>query len=173
MVLANSVCRELRLPSGFFDSWSERMRRLFSGVRSSCDMLARNSDLYFEVSASCAAFSSRACRASSTSRFFRSTSAFWWARSWAFSWSSWLVCPSSEASDCDWASSASVRMFASIVLMTIPILSTSRSRKALCVGLKRSNDASSITPLTSPSNSTGRMIRLAGVAPPSPELIRT
>ena len=25
---------------------------LFSGVRSSCDMLARNSDLYFEVSAS-------------------------------------------------------------------------------------------------------------------------
>ena len=46
----------------------ERISRLFSGVRSSCDMLARNSDLYFEVSASCLAFSSSACRACSTSR---------------------------------------------------------------------------------------------------------
>ena len=35
---------------------------LFSGVRNSCDMLARNSDLYFEVSASSLAFSSRARR---------------------------------------------------------------------------------------------------------------
>ena len=33
---------------------------LLSGVRSSCDMLARNSDLYLEVSASSAAFSSSA-----------------------------------------------------------------------------------------------------------------
>ena len=32
---------------------------LFSGVRNSCDMLARNSDLYFEVSASSLAFSSK------------------------------------------------------------------------------------------------------------------
>ena len=46
----------------------DRMSRLFSGVRSSCDMLARNSDLYLEVSASCVAFSSSACRACSTSR---------------------------------------------------------------------------------------------------------
>ena len=36
-------------------------------MRSSCDMLARNSDLYLEVSASCSAFSSSACRACSTS----------------------------------------------------------------------------------------------------------
>ena len=49
---------------------------LFSGVRSSCDMLARNSDLYFEVSASSVAFSSRARRACSISWFLRSTSAF-------------------------------------------------------------------------------------------------
>ena len=42
-------------------------------------MLARNSDLYFEVSASCLAFSSSACRACSTSWFLRSTSWFWWA----------------------------------------------------------------------------------------------
>ena len=48
----------------------------FSGVRSSCDMLARNSDLYFDVSASSAAFSSSARRACSTSLFLRSTSTF-------------------------------------------------------------------------------------------------
>ena len=69
IVLANSVCLGDRLPSGFSDSWSERMSRLLSGVRSSCDMLARNSDLYFEVSASCLAFSSSAWRACSTSVF--------------------------------------------------------------------------------------------------------
>jgi hypothetical protein len=39
-------------------------------------MFARNSDLYFEVSASCSAFSSSAWRACSTSRFLRSTSWF-------------------------------------------------------------------------------------------------
>ena len=33
---------------------------LLSGVRSSCDMLARNSDLYLDVKASSAAFSSNA-----------------------------------------------------------------------------------------------------------------
>ena len=60
MVLANSVCLQVRLPSGFFESWSDRMSRLLSGVRSSCDMFARNSDLYFEVKASCSAFSSSA-----------------------------------------------------------------------------------------------------------------
>lgn len=60
IVLANSVCLTVRLPSGFRESWSERIRRLLSGVRSSWDMFARNSDLYFEVRASCLAFSSRA-----------------------------------------------------------------------------------------------------------------
>jgi hypothetical protein len=49
---------------------------LLSGVRSSCDMLARNSDLYFEVSASSVAFSSSARRACSISWFLRSTSTF-------------------------------------------------------------------------------------------------
>ena len=44
---------------------------MLSGVRSSCDMLARNSLLYLEVSASCSAFSSSACLACSTSWFLR------------------------------------------------------------------------------------------------------
>ena len=48
--------------------------------------------MYLEVSASCLAFSSSACRACSTSWFLRSTSWFWWASSRAFSCSSWLVC---------------------------------------------------------------------------------
>ena len=49
---------------------------LFNGVRSSCDMFARNSDLYRDVSASSAAFSSTARRANSISLFLRSTSTF-------------------------------------------------------------------------------------------------
>ena len=42
------------VPFGFSASCWPRIRMLFSGVRSSCDMLARNSDLYLEVSASSA-----------------------------------------------------------------------------------------------------------------------
>ena len=57
---------------------------LLSGVRSSCDMLARNSDLYFEVSASSAALSSSARRACSISWFLRSTSTFCSASCCAF-----------------------------------------------------------------------------------------
>ena len=98
------------------------MSKLLSGVRNSCDMFARNSDLYFEVSASCSAFSSSAWRACSTSVFLRSTSAFCSASSLAFSCSSWLVfCNSScrlcnsLASDCDCLSRSSVRVLASIV----------------------------------------------------------
>src|SRR5580693_6092711 len=56
IVLANSVCFKVKLPSGFLLSWSERMSRLLSGVRSSWDMLAKNSDLYLDVRASCLVF---------------------------------------------------------------------------------------------------------------------
>ena len=45
IVRANSICRSVRLPSGLSPSSFARMRRELSGVRSSCDMLARNSDL--------------------------------------------------------------------------------------------------------------------------------
>ena len=95
-LLGASGCRR-----GSCDSWSDRMSRLLSGVRSSCDMLARNSDLYFEVRASCLAFSSSAWRACSTSWFLRSTSWFWWASSRAFSCSSWLVFCSSSCRLCN------------------------------------------------------------------------
>ena len=96
IVWANSTCLVVRFPSAFSVSISERISRLLSGVRSSCDMLARNSVLYLEVRASCSAFSSSACLACSISWFFRSTSVFWLASSWAFSSSSSLVCCSSS-----------------------------------------------------------------------------
>ena len=52
-------------------------------------------------------------------------------------------------------------MLASIVLSTMPIDSVSWSRNAWCVGLKRSNEASSSTPLTCPSKRTGSTMMFA------------
>ena len=96
MVRANSTCLAVRLPSGLSVSCWPRIRMLLSGVRSSCDMLARNSDLYFEVSASSVAFSSSARRACSISWFLRSTSTFRSASCCAFCSSCSLVCCSSR-----------------------------------------------------------------------------
>ncbi len=45
MVRAKLICLSVRLPSTFSASRCDSISRLFSGVRSSCDMLARNSDL--------------------------------------------------------------------------------------------------------------------------------
>src|SRR5687768_6807807 len=146
------------------------MSKLLSGVRNSCDMFAKNSDLYFDVRASCDAFSSSACRACSTSRFFRATSSFWSTNSLAFSSNSALVCCNSSccacnsrASDCDCLRRSSVRMFASSVFNTMPMDSVSWSRNAKCVGLNFSKDASSMTALTIPSKTMGRTIILFGV----------
>ncbi len=112
---------------------------LLSGVRSSCDMLARNSDLYFEVSESSVAFSSSARRACSISWFLRSTSTLRSASCCAFCSSCSLVCCSSfcwvcnsPASCCDCFSRPSVCIVASIVLSTMPIESVSCSRKVIC-----------------------------------------
>ena len=99
------IARELHLPvsevAGNFSAncWL-RIRMELSGVRNSWDMLARNSDLYLDVSASSMAFSSSACRACSTSEFLRSTSAFCSARSLALVPNSSLVCCSSLWRDC-------------------------------------------------------------------------
>src|SRR5579863_9611713 len=74
MVSANFTCLEVRFLSEFSDNMRARISRLLRGVRSSWLMLARNSLLYLEVSASCLAFSSSAFFACSTSRFLASTS---------------------------------------------------------------------------------------------------
>ena len=91
--------------------------------------------------------------------------------SWcAFSSSSSFVCcssscwlRSSSVSDCDWRSSSSVRIVASIVAITMPSDSSIWSRNASWMPLNRSNDASSITPLTSPSNRIGTTTIECGV----------
>ena len=96
MVLAYSTCLLVRLASLFSESSLARMSKLFSGVRSSCDMLAKNSDLYFEISDSCSAFSSSETRACSTSRFFTSTLRFCSSSSLALSSSSRACFSSAE-----------------------------------------------------------------------------
>ena len=178
--MANSICWSVRFPWGFVESCSDRISRLLRGVRSSCDMLARNSDLYLEVRASCSAFSSTACFASSTSSFLRATSAFCWVSNRAFSSSSSLVTRSSccwlcssFAIDCDCWSNSPVRMLASIVFITMPTLSVSWSRNARCVGLKRSKLANSITALTWVSKTTGSTTILRGAASPRADVICT
>ena len=206
MVCANSTCFDVSVASRFSASSFERINRLFSGVRNSCDMFARNSDLYLEESANCSAFSSRARRASSTSWFLDSTWAFCSLSRLAFSSSCSFFCRSSSCcvrssssdlrsdsacrsnrslvvfnscccacsspvSDCDCLSRSSVRMFAAIVLSTMPMLSLSWSRKVRWMSLYRLNEASSMTALTSPSNSTGSTTMLWGLLSPRPELI--
>ena len=149
-------------------------------------MFARNSDLYFDVSASCSAFSSSARRAISISRFLASTCFFSFSSSCAFSCSSSLVACSScclrvssvcracssWVSSCDCLSRPSVRIVAAIVFNTIPTDSISWSRKFWWVSLNSLNEASSITALTSSSNKAGRMLTLAGAAWPRPEPTR-
>ena len=166
------------MPSGLSVSCWPSTRMLLSGVRSSCDMLARNSDLYFEVRASSLAFSSRARRACSISWFLRSTSTFCSASCCAFCASCSLVCCnsfcwvcSSVASCCDCFSKPSVCMVASMLLSTMPMLAVSCSRNARCEAVKALREASSITALTRSSNSTGSTITLRGTASNSPERI--
>ena len=149
---------------------------LLSGVRNSCDMLARNSDLYFEVSASSLAFSSSARRACSISWFLRSTSTFCSASCCAFCASCSLVCCnsfccvcSSVASCCDCFSRPSVCIVASILFSTMPMLAVSCSRNARCEAVKALSEASSMTALTRSSNSTGSTMTLRGTASNSPE----
>ena len=74
MVRANSICLSDRFFCGLSASSVARISKLFSGVRSSWLMLVRNSDLYCDDNASCAALSSRPRRAISISRFLISRS---------------------------------------------------------------------------------------------------
>ena len=131
-------------------------------MRNSCDMLARNSDLYFDVSASSAALSSTARRACSISWFLRSTSTLRSASCCAFCSSCSLVCCSSRccvcssvASCCDCFSRPSVCIVASMEFSTMPMLAVSCSRNDICRSVKTLSEASSITAFTWPSNSTG------------------
>ena len=90
MTWAYSTWRSVRLPSGLSSSCSASTSRLLSGVRSSWDMLAMNSDLYREETDSSRAFSSTNRFASSTSWYLPSTSLFLSASSFACAASSSL-----------------------------------------------------------------------------------
>ena len=136
--------------------------------------------MYLEVRASCSAFSSSACRACSTSWFLRSTSAFCVGQQLGFLFQLLvgllqllLLALQLVGQRLGLLSSSSVRLLASMVFSTIPMLSVSWSRNARWVSLKRSKEASSMTALTSPSNRTGSTTMLSGVASPRPELIWT
>ena len=149
-------------------------------MRSSCDMFAMNSDLYFDETASWPTFSSTRRLDSSTSWFFCSASMFcsassraWRPRSSFDSRSSSCCERSSSARDWDCLSRVSVRAAAWIVLRTMPMLSVIESRNAWWVTLKGEKEASSITARTDPSNRTGRTMMLSGAESPSPELIFT
>jgi hypothetical protein len=110
IVCANSTCLSSRLRFSFWASRFDRISSELSGVRSSCDMLATNSLLYLEDTASCSAFSSSDARASSISLFLTSMSRFWRASRAAFSWSSSFVCWSSSC----WVWSSSSEAFSDL-----------------------------------------------------------
>src|SRR6476469_7774714 len=57
MIFAYSICFSVRFFGLLSASSFARMSTLLSGVRSSCDMLARNSDLYLLVASSSFPFS--------------------------------------------------------------------------------------------------------------------
>ncbi len=141
IVRANSTCLALRLPSRLSASSFARISSEFSGVRSSWDMFAMNSDLYFE-----AVWSWRA-RSSSSSEPARSSV----VRRW------------------DSTSRASVRELASIVLTLTPMASLSWSRRSRWTSVKTFSEASSITPRVSPWKRIGRMTRLTGADSPRAE----
>jgi hypothetical protein len=92
MVWANFTCSPERLPSGLSLSSLERISSELSGVRSSWDMLARKSDLYWLACSSSRAFSETAAPV-------RSSSSRWVSSVWACS-SNWLLVCSSSTCCC-------------------------------------------------------------------------
>lgn len=157
IVVANWTSWSLRWPSGLSESSRARMSRELSGVRSSCDMFARNSDLYCEEVANRAAFSS-------SWAFERCNSACCRCISFDRSWS-WM------ASRWDSPSSDSVRELAMMVLMATPMVFTNWSKNARWTSEKREKEASSITPRSVSSKRIGMITTDAGAASPSPLLM--
>lgn len=78
---------------------------------------------------------------------------------------------SCSVSSCDCFSSTSVLVLTLMVLTLVPIISAIWLRKSFWIWAKGWNEASSITPSSCPSKSTGNTITWAGAASPSPEAI--
>jgi len=103
-----------------------------NGVRSSCDMFAKNSDLYCDEEASSAAFSASSAFECCNSACCLCSSS---DRSWSCVANRW-----------DSLSRASVRALAMMVLIATPMVLTNWSKKARCTSENRENEASSMMP---------------------------
>ena len=168
MTVAYSTCLSVRLPSGFCASRRASTSRLFSGVRSSWDMLARNCDLYRLAWSSCLARSSISCLACSISAFFVSMSRFCAASSAALSASSALdrcssICRdwSSAVSRCDWSS----RGWSGVGDLPVDVDADGLHEllEEVAVQLReRVSEAASMTPSAWPSKTIGTIITLTG-----------
>ena len=180
MTLAYSTWVSVMLWSGLSSSCWARISRLLSGVRSSWDMLAMNSDLYFDETASWPAFSSTRRLDSSTSWFFCSASMFCSASSLA--WRSRSSLDSRSSSCCERSSSAcDWDCFEQVLGEGVGFDGVENEADALrelveeglMDGAEGENEASSTTARTEPSNRTGSTMMLSGGDAPSPELILT
>ena len=181
MTLAYSTWVSVMLSSGLSSSCSARISRLFSGVRSSCDMLAMNSDLYFDETASWPAFSSTRRLDCSTSWFFCSASMFCSASSLA--WRPRSSLDSRSSSCCERSSSAwDWDCFEQVLGEGVGLDRVEHEADALRElsrgtpggsTLNGEKEASSTTARTDPSNRTGSTMMLSGVDSPRPELILT
>ncbi|OEZ59966.1 hypothetical protein DUGA6_36060 [Duganella sp. HH105] len=197
MVLAKRTCSSCRLPAAFSASSLARISELLSGVRSSCDIFARNCDLYWLARSSSAARCSRSSCALPSAAFFWSSatpcsancslvcssSAFWFSR---------LACDSSSTRDCSSSSSLAVRSSSCctcnsslscwvsastscrrwrdwLASMALPTLPLTRSRNSTSRAQIGRSRPSSTTPLISPSLSSGASSTLAGVPAPRPD----
>ena len=157
IVLANSTCLAVRLPSGFLRQLvgedqqaverraqlvrhvGEELGLVLRGERELLGLLLERLARLLDLAGSCA----RPPGSGAASRRGLLLAAPRWSAAAPPAGSA-----APAASDCDCLSRSSVRMLASIVLSTMPMISVSWSRKAWCVGLKRSNEASSSTALT-------------------------
>ena len=173
--------RASSFPRGCPRARSASISRLLSGVRSSCDMFAMNSDLYFEETASCSAFSSTRRLAASTSpgsfarprrSARRAAGLLGQVLVGALDSSSWRDC-SSCAWDCDCLSRFSVRRVGLDRVEHEPDALGELIEEAWWVGLNGLNEASSTTARTAPSNRIGSTMMFSGVDSPRPELIWT
>ena len=175
---ANCFWRSLRFCSLFSISKVERMSKLFSGVRSSWDILAKNSDLYLlEFSRSCALNSSWRLT-SSRSRFFALKFNCCSSSAWACCSSSSLLllnssCWSCSSSDCccvfsrrSWSLSRDCA-----ALSAMPMFSASLRVRSIKSSVITLNEPSSRTAKLCSWNRIGMNSRDWGFASPRPDLI--
>ena len=192
MMAEYSICLSVRFLVLLSFSSAASISTLLSGVRSSCDIFARNSDLYLLLASSSVAFCDSSIRACSTASVFSSISTFI-----CFSSSSWVRSSSSDAlnisawcvssslvwrsSSC-WLSSSSfcsctcpnnfvIRSLESAPFTAMAILSATAFSRGIYFSVVLLVQASSMTPFNSFFCQSGTHIRVSGTIPPAIEVI--